>query len=134
MYVYVYLSTDLSIYLQDQKRRNSARLPKCLNIRTFKTDQFCETSSFFELDNILNEASLRDFFIFRSASHQNQSFLRDLLQKWKVECRADRLVPMRFATFPPHLCKVLRLPRKIDARSYDVPMLQNATPLRKSAP
>ena len=27
---------------------------------------------------------------------------------------------MRFAMFPLHLCKVLRLPRKIDARSYDV--------------
>ena len=30
---------------------------------------------------------------------------------------------MRFAIFPLHLCKVLRLPRKIDARSYDVPHL-----------
>ena len=27
---------------------------------------------------------------------------------------------MRFAMFPLHLCKVLRLPRKIDARSYEV--------------
>ena len=26
-----------------------------------KTKQFCETSSFFELDNIRNEAVLRDF-------------------------------------------------------------------------
>ena len=55
---------------------------------------------------------------------------------------------MRFAIFPPHLYKVLRLPRKSDARSYEVlhlstqnhvpktedQMLQNATPLRKSAP
>ena len=77
----------------------------------------------FELDNIRNEAILRDFLIFRSASHQKRRFLRDFLQKWKVECRADRLVPMRFAIFPLHLCKVLRLPRKIDARSYDVPHL-----------
>ena len=29
---------------------------------------------------------------------------------------ADGLVPMRFATFPLHLSKVLRLPRKSDAR------------------
>ena len=56
---------------------------------------------------------------------------------------------MRFAIFPVHLSKVLRLPRKSDARSYEVLpapvtqnhlskptdlMLQNATPLRKSAP
>ena len=65
--------------------------------------QFCETSSFFEVQDIKYERILRDF-----------------LQKWKVECRADRLVPMRFAIFPVHLSKVLRLPRKIDARSYEV--------------
>jgi len=64
--------------------------------------QFCETSSFFEVDNIKNEA-----------------ILRDVLQKWKVECRADGLVPMRFAIFPLHLSKVLRLPPKSDARSYE---------------
>ena len=46
--------------------------------------------------------------------------LRDFLQKWKVECSADSLVPMRFAIFLLHLSKVLRLPRKIDARSYEV--------------
>jgi len=55
---------------------------------------------------------------------------------------------MRFAIFPVHLSKILRLPRKSDARSYEVLapvtqnylskpedlMLQNATPLRKSPP
>jgi len=54
---------------------------------------------------------------------------------------------MRCAIFPFHLSKVLRLPRKSEARSYEVLhlsenhlpktedlMLQNATPLRKSAP
>jgi len=74
-----------------------------LNLTTSKTKQFCETSSFFELNNIQNEAILQDF-----------------LQKSKVECSADGLVPMRFAMFPLHLSKVLRLPRKIDARSYEV--------------
>ena len=52
--------------------------------------QFCETSSIFEVDNI------------------------------KVECRAGGLVPMRFAIFSFHLSKVLILPRKSDARSYEV--------------
>ena len=77
-------------------------------------------SSFFEIDNIRNETILRDFLIFRSGRHQKRRILRDFLQKWKVECSADRLVPTRFAIFPVHLSKVLRLPRKIDARSYEV--------------
>jgi len=65
--------------------------------------QFCKASSIFEVDNIKNEAILRDF-----------------LQKWKVECRADGFVPIRFAIFPLHLSKVLRLPGKSDARSCEV--------------
>jgi len=50
----------------------------------------------------------------------SKTILRDFLQKWKVECRADGLVPMRFAIFALHLSKVLRLPRKSEARSYEV--------------
>ena len=88
---------------QHQTRSNSPRLSQCLHVTTSKTKQFCETFSFFEVDNIQNEAILRDF-----------------LQKWRVDCSADGLVPMRFAIFPLHLSKVLRLPRKSDARSYKV--------------
>ena len=136
-YLSIYLSTYLSIYLSIYLFYPSIHLSIYLSIylsARSKTKIFCETSvmfehknvqngttsSFFELDNIRNEAILRDFLIFRSARHQNQRILRDFLQKWKVECRADRLVPMRFAIFPVHLSKVLRLPRKIDARSYEV--------------
>jgi len=71
-------------------------------LTTSKTKQFCETSSIFEVDNIENEA-----------------ILRDLLQQWKVECRADG-VPMRFVIFPIHLSKVLRLLPKSAAKSYEV--------------
>ena len=102
-----------------------------------KNETICETSPFsiFELDNIKNGAILGDVFNFwiwqrqkrnKSArlpqvdSIKNEAILRDVLQKWKVECRADGLVPMRFAIFPLHLSKVLRLPRKSDARSYKV--------------
>ena len=110
-YLPIYLSFFLSVclfiylpvYLQAWKPRYSARLLHVSKLTTSKTKQFCETSSFFEVDNIKNERILRDF-----------------LQKWKVECRADGLVPMRFAIFPLHLSKVLRMPRKIDARSYEV--------------
>ena len=79
-----------------------------MNITTSETKQFCETSSFFEIEDIKNERILRDF-----------------LQKWKVECRADSLVPMRFAIFPVHLSKALRLPRKMHLcrSSSNVPRL-----------
>ena len=87
---------------QRQKRNNAARLPQFLNLTTSKTKRIFETSSIFEVDNIKNEAIVQGF-----------------LQKWKVECSADGLVPMRFAIFPPHLSKVLRLPRKSDARSCE---------------
>ena len=55
--------------------------------------------------------------------------MRDLLRKWKVECRADDLVPMPLAIFPVHVSKVLRRPRKGDARSYEV-----LHPLRNQRP
>ena len=98
--IYLSLSVCLSIYLsmienealrrdllicrswQHQKRSNPARLLHFLNWTTSKTKQVCETSSVCELDNIKNKAILRDF-----------------LQKWKVECRAESLVPMRFDFF-----------------------------------
>ena len=175
IYLSISLSICLSIYLsickleneailQDvlrfwtwkhQKRNNSAKLSQCLNLTTSKTNQFCETSSFFKVDNIKNEAILRDLLnfwvwqrqkrnnsarnlhfsnlttsktkescetssIFEVNNVKNETILRDFLQKWKVKCSADGLVPMRFAIFPLHLSKVLRLPRKIDARSYEV--------------
>jgi len=64
-----------------------------------------------------NKTILRDFLIFRFDNIEKEAILRDFLQKWKVGCRADGLVPMRFAIFALHLSKVLRLPRKSDARS-----------------
>ena len=42
------------------------------------------------------------------------------ISKGKVQCRADSLVPMHFAIFPSHLSKVLRLPRKSEAKSNEV--------------
>ena len=133
----IYLSTYLPVNLQTCKRNYPARRPQVFNLTTPKTEQFYETSSFFEVDNIKNEAILRDFFIFWTWQHpkrsksarllqfligniKNKWILRDFLQKWKVQCRADSLVPMCFAIFPLHLSKVLRLPRNMDARSYEV--------------
>ena len=71
---------------QHQKRSTSARLflvfwswqhqtrpPHFLKLTTSKTKQFCETSSFFNVDNITNGALLRDFFNFSTWQHQKQS-------------------------------------------------------------
>jgi len=52
---------------------------------------------------------------------KNKALLGDFLQKWSAERRADGLVPMRFAIFPLHLPKALRLPQTSDARSYEMP-------------
>ena len=128
-----------------QKRSNSAWLPHFSKLTTSKTKQFCETS-FFNVDDSQNEAILRDFLnfwtwerasktkqfcetssIFKLDNIKNEAILRDFLQKWKVECSADCLVPMRCAIFPLHLSKVLRLPRKIDARFYEVLHLSRKT-------
>ena len=103
VYLYFCLSICLSVYLFVYLYICIYRPPQFFKLTTSKTKQFCETSSIFEIHNIKNKA-----------------ILGDILQKWKVECRADGLVPMRFVLFPFHLFKVLRLPRKSDARSYEV--------------
>ena len=84
-----WLAGWLSVFLQVWKQSYPARLPQFLNLTMSETKQICETTSIFEVDNIKNEAILQDF-----------------LQKWKVECRAHGLVPLRFAIFPLHLSKV----------------------------
>ena len=58
---------------QHQKRSNSARLPQSLNLTTSKTKQFCETSSFFKVDNIQNEAILRDIHNIPTWQRQKRS-------------------------------------------------------------
>ena len=123
IYLSIYLPTYLSIYLsvnpQDWKRSYSTRPPQCSKLTTSKTKQACETPTIFQLDSVKNEAILRGFLIFRSWQHQKQSNSARL-QKWKVECRADGLVPMRIAIFSVHVSKVLGLPRKSEARSHEV--------------
>ena len=58
------LSLSLSLYLPAWKPSYCARLPHFWKLTTSKTQHFCEISSFFELNNIQNEAILRDFFNF----------------------------------------------------------------------
>ena len=108
-YLSIYLSLYLSIYLstlylsfckleskailrdflsfwfwQHRKCSNSARHPPFSKVTTSKTQQFCETSSIFEVDNIKNETILWDF-----------------LQTWKLfaELRASCHCVLRFFHF-----------------------------------
>ena len=134
MYSWILLSTCPSIYLltcrSSRPRRQQNNAARLL-LATSKTKQFCETFSLFAVENIKNEAILRDF-----------------LQKWKVDCTADGIVPMRFAIFPCHVSKVLAPATKklVQVIRNAAPVTkkhlgiaddlirQNATPLRKSAP
>ena len=105
----IYPCLHLSIYpsiqkskLAAPKRSKSARFTKC------KLTAPKRRSS----------AGLSQFL--RLTASKTKQFCETSFKKWKVACRADGLVPMHFAIFPVHLSKLLRLPRKSDARSYEV--------------
>ena len=86
-----YLSIHPSIHLKGGKP--ARLLQKSWSSDSSKTMTFCETSWISYIGSVKNEA-----------------IPRDILQKWKVVCRADGLVPMRFVTFLlVHLSTVLRL-------------------------
>jgi len=88
------------------------------------TKLFCETSvifevdhikneAIFELDNFKNEAIQRDFLKFEVDNIKNEAILRDFLQIWNIDCRADGLVPMRFAIFSaPSVQSIASAPKK----------------------
>ena len=113
-------------------------LSPCLSA-SLKTKQFCETSSIFRtLTTSKTKAILRDvcsFWTWQPPKWSNSARLLQFVQRWqprkqsnsarlpcywKVKSSSDSLVPISFAIYPLHLSKVLRLPRKIDARSYEV--------------
>ena len=97
------LAVCLSVYLQVWKRSYSARLPQFLNLATSKTQQFSETSSIFEFDNIKRETILRDFLNFRSWQHQKRSNSARLPSKMKSWVQSWRPRTNAFCDFstPP---------------------------------
>ena len=103
----IYLSVYLSVYLSICKLENEAILRDFLK---FWTWQHQKRSNFARLPQ----------FLHLTTSKTKQFCETSYFLSWKVECRADGLVPMRFAICPVHLSKLLRLPRKSDARSYEV--------------
>ena len=83
-------------------RNISARLLQKMKVQSFETTKFCETSILFEVDNIKKETSLRDFL-------QNEKLTAELMASCQCVLR-----------FFHSITKVLRLPRKSEARSNEV--------------
>ena len=149
VYLSIHLSMYLSIYL-------SLSLSACLSIyiclsASLKTKLFCETSSIFEVGNMKNEAILRDFLNFWTWQHEKRSNSARLLPK--MESCVQRWWPRtnEFCDFstPPVLkycpchekampghrkcCTAAPVTQNHLSKPEDL-RLQNATPLRKSAP
>ena len=99
------MSLYLSIYLQAWKRSYSARLPQFWNLTTSK-----------------NAAIQRDFFNFCTWQHQKRSNSARHPSKMESWVQSWRLRTNAFCDFssPSVYSKLLRLPRKSDARSYEV--------------
>ena len=164
----IYPSIHLSIYLS-LSLCLPACLPGCLSVclstclsASLKTKLFFETSLSFEVDNIKNEAILRDFFIFWTGQHPKRSNSARLLQffnlttsKTKQFCETSfkngkswQPLTNAFRNFsnPPvestapatkKWCQVIWSAAPVTQNHLSKPtdlMLQNANPLRKSAP
>ena len=122
IFLSVYLPVYLSIVcLQPGKRSFPARRPYFWTLTISKTKQFCETSSICEVDSIQNEVSLRDFVNFLNLTPSKKGQISETSfksGKLRGELTASYQGVSRF--FPLHLSKGLRLPRKSEARSYEV--------------
>ena len=116
--VVVSLSICLSASLRTKLFCETSSVVELGNI---KTQQFSETSLIFELDNVKNEAILRDFLIFlKLTTSKTKQFCETSFKNGKLSAELTVSYQCVFAIFPLHLSKLLRLPRKSDARSYEV--------------
>ena len=87
----IYLSVCLSIYLSIHPSIYlSVCLPVCLPA-SLKTQQFCETSSVFELDDIKNAAIQRDILNFCTWQHQKRNNSARLPHFWKLTTSRTKL-------------------------------------------
>ena len=103
-----------------QTESNSARPPPFFKLTTSKTKQFCETSFMFELNNVKNEAILRDFFILHTWQHQKQSnsaTLPSKMESW-VQLTASYQCVLRF--FHSTCLKYCACHEKLMPGHYDV--------------
>ena len=99
IYLFIYLSTYLSI---------DPLIYRSIDLLIYRSiDLTIDLSSNYRsIDVSLYRSIYRSIYLSTSLSVclsicklANEAILRDFLQKWKVECRADGLIPMRFAIF-----------------------------------
>ena len=129
IYLSVYLSIYLSIYLclsvylsicQIEKRTFSARLPHFSNLTTSKNKTSLQHFFFFQPNNVQNRSnSARLPQCLNLTTSKAKQVCETSFKNGKLSAALGASCQCVFAIFPLHLCKVLRLPGKIDARSYD---------------
>ena len=106
VYLYICLSICLSVYLAIYL---SIYRSIYLSICTFENEAILRDFLNFELDKVKKEAILRDFLrVWRRSNSARPSQFLKLAAKRSNPAR----FPKRFAFFPLHLSKVLRLPLK----------------------
>ena len=117
IYVFIYLFVCLSvylaiflpihpsssIYLQAWKWNFSARLPQFWKLATSKRQQFCETSSIFEVDNIKK----------CSNSARLPSKLESWVQSWRPCTKSYKYVQIHFAIFQSMFLKYCACHEKV---------------------
>ena len=92
----------------------------CLSA-SLKTKLFCETSSIIEPDNVKNDEILQDFLNFwKLTTSKMKQYCETSFKHGKLSAELTASYQRVFCVFPLHVCKVLRLPRKSEARSYEV--------------
>jgi hypothetical protein len=79
--------------------------------------QACETASMFVVDDIKKQTPSARL---PQLSKLTASRTKQLCDTSKVACRAGGLIPMRLPIFSLRMLKLLLLPRKSDAGSYEV--------------
>ena len=113
----LYLSISLSLYLSIYpsiylflKERNSARIPS--NVENEAIPQDSLKNRKLTAPKRRNSANRQ---LLNLTTSKTKQFCETTFKQLKGECGTDGLVPMRFAIFPLHLSKVLRLPGKSEA-------------------
>ena len=112
VFLSVYLSICLSVYLQVWKRSNSARPPWNLEVESWKTKLFWETSfrNWNGCSQLQNEKILQDFRSWQHQKRSNSARLSSKMESWVQSWLPHNNAVCVF--FPLHPCKVLHLPRK----------------------
>jgi hypothetical protein len=114
----MYLSICLSIWKEAIKRGVFQKCKLASPKRAISTTRLLQKIKVLspQIKKICETTSLH----FRTWQLQERSNLTRPPRKWKVEQRADGLIPICFVIFPSKFSKVLRLPGRNWGESYEV--------------